>query len=103
MAGPTRKIVSESYTTSGLICYHWPRHIAREFLYVDSSHRPRHRLGHDRRRSSPARAALAAVAGWWVRALLLNGVQVALVFLGGWLWEGVDARRIARGRPMGWA
>lgn len=28
------------------------------------------------------------VAGWWVRAVLLNGAQVAVVFLGGRLWEG---------------
>ena len=28
------------------------------------------------------------VTGWWGRAILLNGAQVAVVFLGGWLWEG---------------
>jgi sterol desaturase/sphingolipid hydroxylase (fatty acid hydroxylase superfamily) len=27
------------------------------------------------------------VAGWWVRAALLNGVQVGSVFLAGWLWD----------------
>jgi sterol desaturase/sphingolipid hydroxylase (fatty acid hydroxylase superfamily) len=27
------------------------------------------------------------VAGWWTRAIALNGIQVAVVFLGGWLWE----------------
>ena len=25
------------------------------------------------------------VAGWWVRAFLLNGAQIAVVFIGGWL------------------
>ena len=28
------------------------------------------------------------VTGWWVRAILLNAAQVAVVFVGGWLWEG---------------
>ena len=27
------------------------------------------------------------VGGWWLRALLLNSVQVAMVFVGGTLWE----------------
>ena len=27
------------------------------------------------------------VAGWWPRALLLNGLQVGVVFLAGWLWD----------------
>ncbi len=28
------------------------------------------------------------VAGWWLRALLLNGVQVAMVFVAGHVWDG---------------
>ena len=28
------------------------------------------------------------VAGWWLRAALLNGAQVGMVFLAGHLWDG---------------
>jgi sterol desaturase/sphingolipid hydroxylase (fatty acid hydroxylase superfamily) len=28
------------------------------------------------------------VAGWWLRAALLNGVQVGMVFAAGYLWDG---------------
>ena len=28
------------------------------------------------------------VAGWWLRAALLNGVQAAMVFIAGGLWDG---------------
>jgi sterol desaturase/sphingolipid hydroxylase (fatty acid hydroxylase superfamily) len=28
------------------------------------------------------------VAGWWLRAALLNGIQAAMVFLAGGLWDG---------------
>ena len=28
------------------------------------------------------------VAGWWARAALLNGIQVAMVFIAGVAWDG---------------
>lgn len=27
------------------------------------------------------------VAGWWARAILLNGAQAAIVYLAGWAWD----------------
>ena len=28
------------------------------------------------------------VAGWWLRAALLNGIQVGVVFVAGLVWDG---------------
>lgn len=43
-------------------------------------------------------------AGWWARAALLNGIQVAMVFLGGRLWEPwLQARRLWSADGLGTA
>jgi len=38
-------------------------------------------------RSNPGRN-WPSVRGWWVRCAILNIIQVAVVFLAGWLWDG---------------
>lgn len=38
-------------------------------------------------RSNPGRN-WPSVKGWWVRCAILNVIQVAVVFLAGWLWDG---------------
>jgi sterol desaturase/sphingolipid hydroxylase (fatty acid hydroxylase superfamily) len=42
------------------------------------------------------------VRGWWIRAILLNGIQVAVVYLAGVVWDGWMVRnRLWSGEALG--